>query len=309
MSWSTRPIPSVRLRADAVRAFARTLRVRAAGLLAVSTLAASALAAAPVSRALAAQSTTGAAGTASATARSERTVTSETPDATRAELTLLLETEQKRAADAAAKPADRDKAKAEVEAIRRRLEAGDFRAGDRFIALVVADSVRRMEMVVREGPSVDLAPLPVLSLQGLLRSELQPAVLQHFARFYRNPEVRIDFLTRVTVTGAVAKPGVVAVPPDALVGDVLMAAGGPLASANMDKVEILRNGRTILDRKKFQQATKDGVTLDRLGIRPGDEFKVAERGRRNWAQVATITMLSMTALTAILSLIRSSYSD
>ena len=290
-----------------MRAVARSVRARAAGLVAVSTLAASALAAAPVSQALAAQQSS--ASVAPAGARAERTVTADTPDATRAELTVLLETEQKRAEDAAAKPADRTRAKEEVATIRRRLEAGDFRAGDRFIALVVADSVRRLEMTVREGPSVDFAPLPQLSLQGLLRSELQPAIRQLFARFYRNPEVRIDFLTRVTVTGAVAKPGVVSVPPDALVGDVLMAAGGPLASANMEKVEILRNGRTFLDRKKFQQATKDGVTLDRLGVRPGDEFKVAERGRRNWAQIGTMSMIGVTALTAILTLIRSSYSD
>ena len=271
-------------------------------------LAASALAgASPAPRALGAQQPTTT--TATAAGAVERTVTVETLDATRPELTQLLDSALRRSENASAKPADRDKAKADVAAIRQRLDAGDFRAGDRFVALIVVDSVRRSEFTVREGPSIDLAPLPPLPLQGVLRSELQGALRTHLSRFYRNPEVRIDFLTRLSVTGAVAKPGVVSVPPDALVGDVLMAAGGPLPTANMEKVEILRNGRTLVDKKKFTQAAKEGVTLDRLGIRPGDEIRVAERGRRNWGQFATISMLGLTAFTALLSIIRNSYSD
>lgn len=311
MSWSTRPNSSVRVRADVLRPLARSLRVRA-GVVAVGMVAASALAgASPAPRALGAQQpTSGAPQTAApASARPTRTVTAETPDATREELTLLLDDVQKRAADPSAKAPDRDKAKAEVATIRHRLDAGDFRAGDRFTVMIVADSVRRSEMVVREGPAIDLTPLPQLSLQGILRSELQGAIRQHLARYFRNPEVRVEFLTRISVTGAVSHPGVVSVPPDALVGDVLMAAGGPLPSANMDKVEIVRNGHTFINHRKFQQAQKDGTTLDQLGIRAGDELKVAERKRQNWGQIGTVALLSVSALTAILALIRSSYSD
>jgi protein involved in polysaccharide export with SLBB domain len=188
----------------------------------------------------------------------DREVKPDTPDATREELTLLLEQGLRRASDASLKPADRTRAQEEVASIRRRLEAGDFQPGDRFVVTVVADSVRRNEMIVREGPAIEFGALPPLQLAGILRAELQTAIHRHLSRYFRTPEVRVQLLTRISITGAVTRPGSYSVPPDALVSDVIMAAGGLLPSAHPDKIVVTRGGREIVDAKGYQRAVRDG---------------------------------------------------
>ena len=239
----------------------------------------------------------------------DREVKADTPDATRAELTALLEQALARASNASLRPADRTAAQADVAAIRRRLESGDFQAGDRFHLTVIADSLRRTEMIVREGPEVEFGALPALPLTGVLRSELQTAIHTHLKRFYRTPEVRVQILTRVLLSGAVQKPGTYAVPPDVLLSDVVMAGGGPTQNASPDKVIVTRNGREIVSESAYQRALKEGRTIEQIGVQSGDEIRIGERGRRNWGQIATIGMFSVSVFTAVLALIRSSYSD
>lgn len=260
--------------------------------------------------ALAAQQTAGGATTTTSAGQTEREVKPDTPSATREELGLLLEHSLKRAADPALKAGDRTQAQSEVTAIRARLERGDFQAGDRFFLTVIADSLRAREVIIRDGPAIDFGALPEMSLKGVLRSEVEGAIRQHLSRYFRSPEVRVQLLTRISVTGAVMRPGSYSVPPFVLLSDVLtQVAGGPLASANPDKIVVLRNRREFVSEKAYRSAVKEGLTLDRLGIQSGDEIRVGERARRNWVQVASISMLAVSAFTAALALIRASYSD
>jgi hypothetical protein len=246
---------------------------------------------------------------AGAASKPARTVHSDTPDATRAELTTLLEEELRRATDAGLKAPDRAKAQGEAAAIRQRLESGDFRAGDRFLVTIIADSVRRLDMLVREGPALDFQALPSLPIGGVLRSELEGAILQHMARFYRSPEVRVQLLTRISISGAVARPGTYSVPPFALLSDAVMQAGGTLPTANPDKIVIARGGKVIVDRAAYQKAVKDGASVESVGMQPGDEIRVDQRTTHNWGQIVTVGVLSVSVFTAVLALIRSSYSD
>ena len=241
--------------------------------------------------------------------QAEREVKADTPDATRAELTTLLEQVQVRASDASLRPGDRTQAQNDVAAIRRRLEFGDFQAGDRFHLTFVADSVRRAELIVREGADVEFGALPPLSLKGVLRSELQTAIVRHLSRFYRAPEVRVQLLTRLLISGSVTRPGSYAMPPDIPLSDAMMAAGGPLPSANPDKIVVMRGGREIINETGFRRAVKDGQTIDQAGLQPGDEIRVPDRPRRNWTQFATFGLMGVSVFTAVLALVRSSYSD
>ena len=244
-----------------------------------------------------------------ATSQVERTVTVRTLDATRQELTTLLDRLVQRASDASVTAADRTRATHDAEEIRRRLANGDFRLGDRVVLTVIADSVRRQEMMVREGPALDFGALQQLELKGILRSELEAAVLRHLSRFYRTPEVRVQFLTRLSITGAVTKPGTYSIPPDVLIADVLSGDGAPTAMAKVPEIAVYRDGREFINKKRFREAMSDGHTVERLGLEPGDEIRVPLRSQRNLAQTVTIGMFSVSILTALLALIRSSYSD
>jgi protein involved in polysaccharide export with SLBB domain len=239
----------------------------------------------------------------------DREVQPDTPDATRQELTQLLEQSLRRASDASLKSGDRTRAQEEATSIRRRLDAGDFQPGDRFVLTVIADSVRRNEMVVRDGPSIDFGALPPLEIGGVLRSELQDAIHRHLSRYFRTPEVRVELRTRLQITGPVVRPGTYTLPPDAPLSDVVMTAGGTLSTARADKIVVTRAGRQIVDAKAYRRAVLDGTTIEDLGLRSGDEIRIAERSRRNWGQYATFSVVAISALTAVLALIRSSYSE
>ena len=99
--------------------------------------------------------------------------------------------------------------------IRTRLSRGDFQPGDRIRLLV--DSEPQLSDTFPIGPSQELV-LPivgVVSLHGVLRSELQASMTREIGRFLRDPVVRATPLIRLSIAGEVARPGFFLLPPNA----------------------------------------------------------------------------------------------
>jgi protein involved in polysaccharide export with SLBB domain len=238
--------------------------------------------------------------------RTNTDVTSQTARATRAELTAALERFEREATRGSSR--DRTRAQSEAAAIRARLREGDFRPGDRIAMSVGGDSTGGRELQVREGNEVDLPyGIPPLTLTGVLRAELSDAVAAHLRKYVREPDVRVRPLQRVSVTGAVGRPGVHWVQPDMALGEVLMRAGGPVGTARLDQVTVVRGNRTVIDRKTYARLVREGRTVEESQVLPGDEIRVSEKTQRNWSQIATYSFFAISALTAALALIRSSY--
>ena len=167
-----------------------------------------------------------------------------------------------------------------VARLRNRLEAGDFRPGDRIWLTVQNDTALSDTFQVWPDQSLHL-PSPTvgtLSLQGTLRSELQPKMQTYVARFIRNPTVRARPLVRVSIQGEVRSAGYYAVPADAELSEVFMAAGGTTPNARTDRVKLERNGRTYLEGDDLQMALAGGSTLDQAGVREGDQFVMPKKG-------------------------------
>lgn len=185
-----------------------------------------------------------------------------------------------------------------ADAIRGRLERGDFRAGDRIRLLV--DSEPQLSDTFPVGPNQELV-LPVVgvvSLRGVLRSELQGAMTRELGRFLRDPVVRAWPLIRVSVIGEVNKPGFYLVPPTAVVADVITAGGGPTQDAKMDKAYVERGGRRVIEGQPLQDIIAQGRTLDDAGIRPGDKIVVpAISGASAYQTIRTVSILLSIPLT------------
>jgi protein involved in polysaccharide export with SLBB domain len=184
-------------------------------------------------------------------------------------------------ADAESSATGRDRAKTVADAIRARLERGDFQAGDRILLQV--DSEPQLSDTFPVGPNQELV-LPVvgvISLHGVLRSELQAAMTRELGRFLRDPIVRALPLIRIAVVGEVTKPGFYLLPPTYVVSDVITAGGGPTQDAKVDQMRVERGGRRLLEGEALQQLIAEGRTLDDAGIRPGDKFVIPaiSRGR------------------------------
>lgn len=232
-------------------------------------------------------------------------VTSRTLRATRAELTAALDRAERSASRASGR--DRERAQAEATAIRARLRDGDFRAGDR-VSLALSGDTTSREISIREGPQIELPyGIPPLALTGILRAELSDAVAAHLRKYVREPDVRVRPLQRLTVVGAVGRPGVYWVQSDMPLAELLMRAGGTGQGAKTDQVVVTRGGKQVIDRKTYARLSREGRTVEESNLQPGDEIRVPIGSQRNWGQIATYAFFGVSILTAALALIRSSY--
>lgn len=120
------------------------------------------------------------------------------------------------------------------------------------------------------------ASLPLIgetAATGLTQYELRRQLLEAYRAQLRNPSVAITFLLRVSILGAVTKPGVYAVDPRTTVAGAVAEAGGPTADGDLSRSQIRRDSAVVSRR------AGPGATLDRLGVRSGDMIVV---GQRSW---------------------------
>ena len=100
------------------------------------------------------------------------------------------------------------------------------------------------------------------------------------------------------VMGAVARPGYYSVPANALVPDVLMAAGGYTAVAKPSRVRVERAGKSIWDAGQLRLAMSEGRTLDQLNLAAGDQFVVPGEQGNTYNTLRFIAVLLSIPVTA-----------
>lgn len=158
--------------------------------------------------------------------------------------------------------------------------------------MVVMDANPRPDtMLVRTGKVLQFAGMSDFSLEGVLRSELTDSLRRHLGRYLRNPEVRATPLLPIAVMGSVGNPGYYYTAADVVLRDVIMRAGG-FREGNVNKMVIRRAGETIWNAADVRLALADGISLDRLHLRAGDEIFVPERRR-----ITVPTVLSLATAT------------
>ena len=174
--------------------------------------------------------------------------------------------------------------------IRKRLAVGDFQPGHRVLMFVTGDSALSDTFTVRGDQKLQLPNLPEITLAGVLDSELQAYLQTQLARYIRNPSVRAQALLRVSVSGDVAKPGFYSIRTDTPVSDVIMDAGGPSPSADVNKTELRRGSAVVVKRDGIQSAIRSELTMSDIGARPGDDLYVPSKpvGSR-WGKIAAAT--------------------
>jgi hypothetical protein len=191
---------------------------------------------------------------------------------------------------AAAEAAERQKRASEAWLLRSRLERGDFQEGDRIVVVLEGSAPVIDTLQVRTGKTLHFPRMGELSLDGVLRSELTETVRNHLQRYLTSPNVRVTPLLPIAVLGLVAAPGFYYTPADVVLRDVIMRAGGPLVEADISKIVLRRGGEVIWSEKDVRTALSDGLSLDALHLRSGDELVVPKR-----------RSIQMTALVALIS--------
>jgi protein involved in polysaccharide export with SLBB domain len=179
--------------------------------------------------------------------------------------------------------------------LRQRLEKGDFQDGDKIVLNVQASLMAGPldipeTLTVRAGRRIEFGRMGELSLGGVLRSELTEKVRDHLAQFVKEPVVHTTTLVRVGVLGFVARPGFFYSPADRPLSDVLMLAGGPGQEANISGVTVRRGDDVIWSAQDTHTAIADGLSLDRMHLRAGDEIVVPQKRHIQWLAITSFAV-------------------
>jgi protein involved in polysaccharide export with SLBB domain len=198
----------------------------------------------------------------------------------------------------------RESARGQAQLIRQRLADGDFQVGDRI--LLAVEGERQLTDTFTVGPQRALT-LPLVgqvSLAGVLRSELDPALHTALAKYYRNPVVQARSLMPISILGELGRPGFYTVSTEARLTDVLMLAGGPGQYAKLDQIRIERDGHSIWEGQALQQGITEGLTLDQLSMRAGDHIIVPSIRRSDLERMSRIAFLLLSLPATVIGVSR-----
>lgn len=185
----------------------------------------------------------------------------------------------------------RARARREVEDIKRRLSAGDFRIGDRIYVEIEATAMSgqtamptqvlevRDTVTVLTGSRIIVRGVGEIALAGVLRSELQGRLNAAVNEVVLNARSSARPLVRIAVFGSVARPGFFVVPMESRLDDAVMLAGGPVQDAASEQIRVVRGDTVVLSSAEVQSMIANGVVIGEMGIQEGDNIYVS-RGRQ-----------------------------
>jgi protein involved in polysaccharide export with SLBB domain len=206
----------------------------------------------------------------------------------------ISEMETRPALEAKLKAAESQHRAAEAFLLKTRLDKGDFQDGDRIVMHLLGvtqllGAGPNDTIIVRAGRMLPLPQMADFPLTGVLRSELTDKLTHHLAQYLRDSSVRVTPLIRLAVLGQVRNPNYYYTSADVLLSDMVMKAGGPGASADVNNIVIRRGGEVIWNAQDTRTALSDGISLDRLNLRAGDELYVDDvKGGISWQQVLQV---------------------
>jgi hypothetical protein len=224
-------------------------------------------------------------------------------EATRAELEASLAEMEQYIASSGYSGRLRDEKRREAQLIRARLEEGDLQVGDSVDITVVGETTLSGTFSIMTGRVLSLPGLPDIPVRGVLRSEARDYFTAQVAKYIRDPQLQVRTKIRLGVSGSVGRPGWYHMPADMLATDAFMMAGGPAGTADMSKAFVRRGGEVIWPRDSFRDALQQGLTLDQLNLRAGDELWLDPQSRvRSISPYAVLGTIS--AITSLVYLIQ-----
>ncbi len=180
----------------------------------------------------------------------------------------------------------------EIKLVRERLAHGDLQPGDRVALRVLGEQGLTDTFTVKPTRTILLPNIGDVSVDRVLRSELNDHLRKEVGRFIRNPQLEATALVRISLTGSVGKPGFYNLPADVLASDAIMAAGGPGSKGDVTKTEIRRAGLIVASKEATGEGIQRGASLDQLNVQSGDEIVVGKAGEGVAGVLKTMGMVS-----------------
>lgn len=146
------------------------------------------------------------------------------------------------------------------------------------VAVTGEEELSRAYSVGEDG-TIEMPIVGSVSIGGKSAEQARTIVTQAISRFVRDPEVRFEILKvkglKITISGDVNSPGVFEVRETVSLRDSLAFAGGPLSTADLSRVTIVRDGGVIEQDLRMLMAEPD-PTKD-IRLQDGDVITVPSR--------------------------------
>jgi len=126
---------------------------------------------------------------------------------------------------------------------------------------------------------------------GLNQNSLTKRLQEKYSPFIKDPFIMVTPLVRVTLQGAVNRPGAYLIPPTSSLWELVEMANGPSGNANLEKMQSERGGRIV--NKNLLRSFEKGYSLQEIGVLSGDQILVPARrsfGYRDALSLATFGM-------------------
>ena len=191
---------------------------------------------------------------------------------------------------------------ADAAALRLRLANGDFAAGDRIVLRIAGDQNFKPEdtLTVRTGSILVVQGLGEITLRGVLRSELNAYMKREVNRFVRSAVVSATSVVRLGVAGPVMRPGFHEFAAEMLLSDAIMKVGGPVATADLHNIIIQRGNEEAWGRNAIDVALQEGISIEQLGLKSGDQMIVGEKSTMNAQMVLQYFMIGFQIVNMVL---------
>lgn len=191
---------------------------------------------------------------------------------------------------------------AEAELIRRRLQDGDLFPGDVIALQVMGDPQMSQTYSVTPRRSLLIPGIPEeVPLTGLLRSEVEDYLTRVVSQYVRNPRVWAEPLLRISIFGAVGRPGYFIVPSSMPLPDIIMQyAMGPSANADPERGGVFRGDREVLPGAAIEEAVREARSIDALNLQSGDRIEYGSRPSQSFLGRAVAVLGGAASLTFLL---------
>ncbi|MEZ4703103.1 MAG: SLBB domain-containing protein [Rhodothermales bacterium] len=155
--------------------------------------------------------------------------------------------------------------------------AQEMRLGDgvRVTIFNVDDDVSGDYFVMTDW-TMQLPYIGMVSVNERPFDAVRSEIMERYRQIYRDPELSVQPLFRVSVLGEVRDPGIYFVTGYERLTDLMAMAGGETLDADLDQLYLLREGDKININAK--EILKRGDTLSDFGLMSGDQLYVSRVG-------------------------------
>jgi polysaccharide export outer membrane protein len=143
-----------------------------------------------------------------------------------------------------------------------------------------------------------------LVVAGVPLDQVRSRVAETVGRYQTNPRIVVEPTFRVSVTGHVRRPGLLALPPETTLAQAVALAGGGTENARLSAVRLTRGGTEVP-----VDLTRPGAGLAGERIRSGDALFVPLRlnvFREYVAPASSIVAAAISVLTLVINARRAS---